>query len=87
MKVWFQKVTYQVIFTEHALMQMALRNLDQSEVLMVIETGEAKAKEAKNKFWVYKKLPRRKDNLISISISLEEPHLIVITTMINWRPQ
>ena len=68
-------------------MQMELRSLDQATVLEVIETGEVKAKESKNKFWVYKEILGRKDNLISVSISIEDPHLIVITTMINWRPQ
>ena len=87
MKVRFRKSSYEVVFTEHALLQMELRSLDQATVLEVIETGEVKAKESKNKFWVYKEILGRKDNLISVSISIEDPHLIVITTMINWRPQ
>ncbi len=65
---------------------MALRDLDEATVLKVIETGKVKAKEKPGKFWVFKKLPKRRDNLISISISIEDPHLIVITTLVNWRP-
>lgn len=87
MKAKFRKSSYEVIFTEHALLQMELRNLDQATVLGVIETGEIKAKPSKSKFWVFKEILGRKDNLISISISIEDPHLIVITAMINWRPE
>jgi hypothetical protein len=51
-----------------------------------ISTGEAKPKLTAGKFWVFKDLPGRKDNVISVSIAIEKPHLIVITTMVNWRP-
>ena len=86
MKVLFQKSPYEVVFTDHALLQMGLRDLDQAIILDVIATGKVKAKEAESKFWAYKEIAGRKDNLISVSISIESPHLIVITTMINWRP-
>jgi len=65
---------------------MELRGLDQGTVLSVIQTGEIKPKSQKNKFWVYREIPGREDNMISVSISIEAPHLIVITTMIRWRP-
>ena len=87
MKVSFQRSSYEVVFTEHAKLQMSLRGLSDSDILDVIETGEVRTKSVENKFWVYKKLKGRKDNLISVSISIEDPHLIVITAMVNWRPQ
>jgi hypothetical protein len=87
MKAVFRKSSYEVVFTDHAKLQMLLRELSEADVLHVIETGEARAKNIKNKFWVYKELKGRKDNLVSVSISIEDPHLIVITTMVNWRPQ
>jgi hypothetical protein len=87
MKAHFQGSSYEVVFTEHAKLQMSLRSLTEEDVLRIIETGHVKAKATKDKFWVYKGLPGRKDNLISVSISIEAPHLIVITTMVNWRPQ
>lgn len=65
---------------------MELRALSENEVIEVIEQGDVRAKDKENKYWVYMKLPYRKDNMISISLSIETPHLIVITTMINWRP-
>jgi hypothetical protein len=87
MKVRFQRSVYEVIFTEHSKLQMSLRELTESEVLDVIGTGEVKPKTTPGKYWIYKELLGRKDNLISVSISIEKPHLIVITTMVNWRPQ
>jgi len=86
-KALFQGFAYDVVFTEHAKLQMVLRGLTELEVLEVIKTGKVKARVAKSKFWVYKKLPGRNDNLISVSIAIEKPHLIVITTMVNWRPE
>ena len=32
-------------------------------------------------------LPNRKDNLICVSVALEPPNLIVITTLVNWSPK
>ena len=87
MKVLFQKASYEIVFTDHARLQMSLRDLTEEDVLNVIETGEVRAKDSERKFWVYKELKGRGDNLISVSISIENPKLIVITTMVNWRPQ
>ena len=87
MKVRFRKTSYDVIFTDHAKLQMELRGLSEMDILDVVETGKVKDKKNKNKFWIYKELKGRKDNLVSVSISIEEPHLIVITAMVNWRPQ
>jgi hypothetical protein len=87
MRVSFRKASYEVVFTEHARTQMSLRGLGEADVLSVIESGEVKPKESKNKFWVYRKVSGRNDNFISVSISIEPPKLIVITAMVNWRPQ
>ncbi len=86
-KASFQGRNYSVIFTDHAKLRMSLRNLEEAVVINVIETGEVRPKTTEGKFWVFKKVPGRKDNLISISISIEAPNLIVITTLVNWRPQ
>lgn len=68
-------------------MQMELRNLSEDLVIKVVETGTFKEKEVKNKFWVFKSVKGRKDNMISVAIAIESPHLIVITAMVNWRPK
>ncbi len=87
MQARFQNKKYEVVLTEHAKLQMSLRNISEAEVLEVIETEEAKAKEMENRFWVFKTLKGRDDNMVSLSISIESPRLIVITTMINWSPK
>lgn len=87
MQVVFKNKKYKAIFTDHAIIQMDLRNLSELNVLEVIEYGEVKHKEVENKYWVFKSLKGRKDNFISVSIAVETPNLIVITTMINWRPK
>jgi hypothetical protein len=86
MKVRFQKQTYNLILTDHAKMQMELRNLTLDDVKKIVEKGKLKQKSTVNKFWVYYKFKDRHDNLVSLSISIENPHLIVITTLVNWRP-
>ena len=86
MKIVFQGRSYKLVITDHAQLQMKLRGISEAEVFSVIETGESKQKAVPGKYWVYKELKGRKDNLIAVSISLEKPHLIVITTLVNWRP-
>ena len=87
MDVLFQKKNHRLVFTEHARIQMDLRGLSETMVKFIIETGIVRPKDKKNKFWIFKKLKNRSDNLISISVSVESPNLIVITTMVNWRPE
>lgn len=86
MKLTFQDKQYKIVFTEHAKTQMELRSLSEALIINVIETGTIKGKDAKNKFWVFKSVKGRKDNMISVALSIESPHLIVITAMVNWRP-
>lgn len=87
MKVRFLNRIYTVVFTEHAIEQMRLRGISNEDVIRIIESGTSKPKEMKGKYWVYKSLGGRKDNLICISISIEPPNLIVITTLVNWSPK
>jgi hypothetical protein len=86
-KVKFRDKSCEVVLTDHAKIQMELRNISSSDLKEVLETGEIKNKDVKNKFWVYKSLKGRRDNLISVSISVESPRLIVITTLVNWSPK
>ena len=64
-----------------------MRGIDEFALQEIIETGVVKPKARKNKFWVFKEMEGRKDNLICASISVETSNLIVITTLINWRPK
>ena len=87
LKAKFQKRTYDVIFTDHSLEQMKLRGLSQEDVIRVIERGTVKQRKEKHRFWVYMNFPTRSDNLVCISVAIEPPHLIVITTLVNWSPK
>ena len=87
MNVKFHGKTYSVVFTEHAIEQMRLRNLSNEDVIGVIEQGISRPKPTKGKFWVYMSITGRKDNLICVSLSIESPNLIVITTLVNWSPK
>jgi hypothetical protein len=87
MLVQFKQEQYELVITQHAREQMEARSITQEAVIEVLETGEIKPKSANGKFWVYKNLKGRRDNLVSLSISIEKPKLVLITTLVNWRPR
>lgn len=86
-RVKFKDTVYQVVFTFHAKKQMSLRRLSEREVLIIIETGKVKEKKTAGKYWVYGPLESHGNRVISVALSLENPHLIVITTLVNWGPK
>ena len=87
MRVRFQNKAYQLVITDHARARMALRNIDEESIADIIENGEVKEKHMKNKFWVFKKMRLDKNSYCCCSISLETPNLVVITALLNWRPE
>ncbi len=76
-----------MVYTNHALEQMKLRNISEIDVYRELRDGIKKKKNQTEKYWVYTHLSGRDDNLICISISLEATNIIVITTLINWSPK
>lgn len=78
---------YKLIITNHAFLRMSERRVTIDIIEEIIETGQGKQKYLKNKWWVYKKIKERDDNDICLSISIEKPNLIVVTALINWRPE
>ena len=86
-EIKFKRKKYKLILTKHALERMEERDISRSLVEEVIESGDSLQKKTKGKWWVYKKIKGRVDNDICLSISIEDPNLIVITTLINWRPK
>ena len=86
-KVRFRRRIYNLVITDHAKTRMEMRGISEFELQEVIETGAVKPKAFKNRFWVFKKMKGRKDNFICASVLTENPNLIVITTLINWRPE
>lgn len=86
MKLRFQDDIYQLVITDHAEERMRSRGVTLEELVKVIETGKVKPKEKLFHYWVYKSFKNRIDNLVCFSVVLEKPFLIVITTLVNWRP-
>ena len=86
-RIRFRRRTYNFIITEHAKARMKKRGIDDLTLQEVIEMGAVKTKTRKNRFWAFKKVRGREDNLVCASLSTEKNNLIVITTLINWRPK
>lgn len=86
-EVKFKGEKYKIIFTNHATDRMKERKISRMLVIEILETGKATEKAKKGKWWVYKKIKDRSDNYICLSITIEAPQLIVITTLVNWRPE
>jgi hypothetical protein len=87
MKVRFREEFYQLVVTDHAKERMLSRGITEEALGDILKTGSVKLRDKPNHFWVYKMLRDRKDNFICLSVSLEAPFLIVITTLVNWRPR
>ena len=86
-EVNFQGAKYKLILTKHALERMEERRVSRGLIIEVIETGKAIEKNKKGRWWIYKEIKLRTDNNICLSVTIESPHLILITTLINWRPK
>jgi hypothetical protein len=86
MDVCFANKRYKLVFTDHARQRMSVRDVTIEMSIAIIETGTVITKERKGRFWVYKNLPGRTDNSVCLSIVVEDPNLVVVTALINWRP-
>lgn len=87
MEVIFGKKRRKLVLTDHAQMRMKARDLSLEMVTDVLQTGKVMPKSDENRFWVYKNFPARSDNSICLSVVIEEPNLIVVTALVNWRPE
>jgi len=76
LKVKFNDQIYQLVITDHAQMRMKQRAVDEDTIIEILKSGKVKPKNQKNKFWVYRKLSGRLDNLVCLSISIENPVLL-----------
>ncbi|OQW90002.1 MAG: hypothetical protein BWK72_01855 [Rhodoferax ferrireducens] len=68
-----------VILTRHASLRMEERQISESELLLVIDTGETRFKDDTH-LWAFKHLAERADNLICAVLVLETA-VIVKTVM------
>ena len=86
--VHFRGNKYKLVITKHAYSRMQSREISESLVVEIINSGSVKNKEHNpDRYWVYKKIRSRSDNLICLSVVIEQPNLILVTALINWRPK
>ena len=74
--VQFKKNWYCLVVTDHASARMKMRNLSIEQIIDVVETGASKPKVIKGKYWVYKNIQGREDNLIALSLAVEQDNLV-----------
>ena len=71
-----------VIVTNHARARMAERDVDDSALLEVVETGDLMHPD-QNHLFLFKRLQGRRDNLICVA-AVEASQLVIKTVMVNW---
>ncbi len=69
-----------VIFTRHARLRMDERNISEEELLVVIDTGETRYKDASH-LWAFKHIAGRADNLLCAVLVLEDS--VVVKTVMH----
>lgn len=87
MDIFFGKKRYKLVVTDHARMRIKSRDLTDEIVVDIIQTGTVKPKSVENRYWIYKDISNRHDKAVCLSVAIEEPNLIIITALINWRPE
>jgi hypothetical protein len=88
---WFPGVVWRVhsrrfkkgiIVTNHARERMLERDIDESVLLDLIETGELRLADEQHLF-IFRSIPARRDNLVCAAL-VDEDALVVKTVMVNW---
>ena len=69
--------------TVHAQQRMMERNIPESIVLDLIETGTLKSKD-KRHLWLFKRYPERDDNMLCIA-AVNDEVLVVKTITNHWQ--
>jgi len=73
----------EIVYSAHAVERMRLRNIGPSEVEKVLQKSDGEIKQSKGKSIFYKRLRKRKDNLVAV-VALKDGPLKyeIITIMI-----
>lgn len=82
--VRFQRRSYELVVTHHAKLRMADREVSFNVLLDLLDKGSVKEGKRVGHFWIYSSLEEREDNLLSLSIRVEEKRVVVVTVMTNW---
>jgi hypothetical protein len=73
-----------VVLTEHARLRMSERDINETLVLEIIDTGTLKDAGSSH-FWLYKHMADRADNLLCVAAVIENA-VVVKTIMHHWEP-
>ena len=73
-------------FHDHAVERMQERKISVSEVNQIVESPDGRIQQSKDKWILYKKLKKRKDNLVAAVIVDQSKNdwVEVITVLINF---
>ena len=74
-----------MVFTRHAQQRMAQRGVDETLALAVLETGQAKWKDA-IRLWVYQDQPDPRHGIVCIVAVLEQV-VVVKTVLLHFVPE
>jgi hypothetical protein len=83
MAMWSERFKKNVWLTDHARQAMTKREISESLVYDLVETGSIKHKDDLNA-WIFKHYPERNDNLLCIAALIGQA-VIVKTVMTDWR--
>ena len=75
-----QRFSLGIRLTHHAMARMAERQLTQTLILDLIESGELRYKDARH-LWIFNRYPERNDNLICVAVVLEK--MLVVKTVMH----
>jgi hypothetical protein len=69
-----------VVISAHAMIRMVERDISEEILLEVIDSGEARYKDASH-LWAFKEFPERHDNLLCAVLVLED--CVVVKTVMH----
>lgn len=69
-----------IVVTRHAIQRMAERGISEAELVVVIDQGQTRYKDASH-LWAYRHFPERNDNLVCAVLVLEEA--VVVKTVMH----
>ncbi len=75
----------ELVFSKHAVEQMLKRNISPEEIEMLVDHPDGSFSQSRDKQVIYKRFPRRKDNLIAAVLVRQKLNTHeVVTVMHNF---
>ncbi len=73
----------ELVFSKHAVEQMLQRHISPDEVEMLIAHPDGKFDQSRDKKVIYRRFPKRKDNLIAAVVILQKANLFEVITVMH----